>query len=47
MNIEAPDLTSYNLMNAQEKLMFEKVAGLYSTEMLVVNKILLTYIISV
>ena len=32
LNIEAPDLTSYNLMNAQEKLMFEKVAGLYSTE---------------
>ena len=42
LNIEAPDLTSYNLMNAQEKLMFEKVAGLYSTD-----KILLTYIISV
>ena len=29
MNIEAPDLTSYNLMNAQEKLAFEKASGLY------------------
>ena len=32
LNIEAPDLTSYNLMNAREKLMFEKAAGLYTTE---------------
>lgn len=31
VNIEAPDLTSYNLMNAREKLMFEKAAGLYTT----------------
>ena len=29
LSIEAPDLTSYNLMNAREKLMFEKAAGLY------------------
>lgn len=31
MNIEAPDLTSYNLMNAQEKLRYEKAAGLYDS----------------
>jgi len=29
LNIEAPDLTSYNLMNAKEKLQYEKLAGLY------------------
>ena len=29
LNIEAPDLSSYNLMNAREKLAFEKAAGLY------------------
>lgn len=29
INIEAPDLTSYNLMNAREKLAYEKAAGLY------------------
>lgn len=29
LNIEAPDLTSYNLMNAREKLRYEKEAGLY------------------
>lgn len=28
--IEAPDLTSYNLLNAQEKLEYEKAAGLYT-----------------
>lgn len=32
MNIEAPDLSSYNLLNAQEKLEYEKSAGLYFTE---------------
>ena len=32
LDIEAPDLTSYNLMNAREKLMFEKASGLYETE---------------
>jgi TonB-linked SusC/RagA family outer membrane protein len=31
LNIEAPDLTSYNLMNAREKLMYEKAAGLYES----------------
>lgn len=30
MNIEAPDLTGYNLMNAAEKLAFEKERGMYS-----------------
>lgn len=29
LNIEAADLSSYNLMNASEKLQFEKLAGLY------------------
>lgn len=29
LSIEAPDLTSYNLMNAKEKLEYEKLAGLY------------------
>lgn len=32
LNIEAPDLTSYNLMNSLEKLQYEKVAGLYESE---------------
>lgn len=32
LNIEAPDLSSYNLLNAREKLEFEKAAGLYSSE---------------
>lgn len=31
VNIEAPDLSSYNLLDAKEKLEFEKAAGLYST----------------
>lgn len=30
LNIEAPDLSSYNLMNAQEKLDYELAAGLYT-----------------
>lgn len=30
VNIEAPDLTSYNLMNSREKLAYELAAGLYS-----------------
>ena len=29
-NISMPDLSSYNLMNAEEKLKFEKLAGLYT-----------------
>jgi TonB-linked SusC/RagA family outer membrane protein len=29
LNVEAPDLRSYNLMNAREKLAYEKAAGLY------------------
>ncbi|MDR2413762.1 MAG: SusC/RagA family TonB-linked outer membrane protein, partial [Odoribacteraceae bacterium] len=29
LNAEAPDLRSYNLMNAREKLAYEKAAGLY------------------
>jgi TonB-linked SusC/RagA family outer membrane protein len=29
VNVEAPDLRSYNLMNAREKLAYEKAAGLY------------------
>ncbi|MDR2815319.1 MAG: SusC/RagA family TonB-linked outer membrane protein [Proteiniphilum sp.] len=29
LNVEAPDLNSYNLMNALEKLEYEKAAGLY------------------
>lgn len=32
MNIEAPDLTSYDLMDAREKLAYEKAAGLYEYE---------------
>ncbi len=31
LSIEAPDLTSYNLMNSREKLMYEKAAGLYDS----------------
>ena len=30
LNLSMPDLTSYNLMNAREKLEFEKLAGGYS-----------------
>ena len=30
-NVEAPDFTSYNLMNAQEKLQYEFAAGLYES----------------
>ncbi|MFR3332055.1 MAG: SusC/RagA family TonB-linked outer membrane protein [Odoribacter splanchnicus] len=30
VNIEAPDFTSYNLLNAREKLDYEQVAGIYS-----------------
>ena len=29
MNVDAPDLTSYNLMNAAEKLEYERFAGIY------------------
>ena len=31
VNIEAPDFTSYNLMNSREKLQYEKAANLYSS----------------
>lgn len=31
LSIEAPDLTSYNLMNSREKLIYEKAAGLYES----------------
>ena len=31
LNLEAPDFTSYNLMNAREKLEYEAAAGLYSS----------------
>lgn len=31
MNIEVPDLASYHLMNAREKLAYEKAAGLYES----------------
>ncbi len=30
VNIEAPDFTSYNLLNAREKLDYEQAAGIYS-----------------
>ncbi len=30
MNVETPDLSSYNLMNAREKLEFEEASGLYT-----------------
>lgn len=32
IDIEVPDLSSYNLCNAQEKLQVEKLAGLFSSE---------------
>lgn len=32
MSLEMPDLTSYNLANAEEKLAIEKMAGLYESE---------------
>lgn len=32
VNIEVPDLTSYDLLNAAEKLAYEKAAGLYETD---------------
>lgn len=32
MDIEAPDLSSYDLLNAAEKLQLEKMAGLYDTD---------------
>jgi TonB-linked SusC/RagA family outer membrane protein len=31
LNVEAPDLSSYNLMNSLEKLQYEKAAGLYES----------------
>ncbi len=38
LQIEAPDLTSYNLMNAREKLAYEVAAGLYNTESAILNQ---------
>lgn len=32
LSVEAPDLTSYNLMNAREKLEYERLAGLYEAD---------------
>ena len=32
VNLEVPDLTSYNLLNASEKLTYEKAAGLYESD---------------
>lgn len=32
LSIEGPDLTSYNLMNAREKLEYERLAGLYDAD---------------
>jgi hypothetical protein len=32
MSLEVPDLTSYNLTNAAEKLEVERMAGLFSNE---------------
>lgn len=32
LSIETPDLTSYNLMNAREKLEYERLAGLYDSD---------------
>lgn len=31
-NVSIPDLTSYNLMNAEEKIQFEQLAGLYTLD---------------
>lgn len=31
LSVEAPDLSSYNLMNSREKLIYEKAAGLYDS----------------
>ena len=31
LNMEAPDFSSYNLMNAEEKLEYERLANLYSS----------------
>jgi TonB-linked SusC/RagA family outer membrane protein len=38
LNIEAPDLNSYNLMNALEKLEYEKAAGLYKNSNALLNQ---------
>ena len=32
MNFEVPDLTSYNLLNAKQKLELEKMAGLFEAD---------------
>ncbi len=41
LSIEAPDLTSYNLMNASEKLTYEKAAGLYKSDNAIIEQELL------
>ena len=41
LNFEVPDLSSYNLLNASEKLEYEKAAGIYSATSLVVEDELL------
>jgi TonB-linked SusC/RagA family outer membrane protein len=38
LNIEAPDLNSYNLMNALEKLEYEKAAGLYKSPSVIITQ---------
>lgn len=35
LNVEMPDLSDYNMMNAEEKLAFEKAAGFYERSQLV------------
>jgi TonB-linked SusC/RagA family outer membrane protein len=40
LSFQAPDLSSYDLMNAMEKLDFEKAAGLYSNETPSINEYL-------
>ena len=37
MNIEMPDLSSYDLLNARDKLELERIVGLYDDEDDVVN----------
>ena len=38
LQIEAPDLTSYDLMNSREKLEYEKAAGLYTSNSATLNQ---------
>ncbi len=39
LNISAPDLSSYNLMNAKEKLEFERMAGRYERRNLLIEEV--------